>query len=397
MSDESPNSLGLSDEEFSKLPLPDTQQIDNSSKEPDIVEEPAAQEPKVQEEQEENTTQVEQEVETTEEQEKEEVNTELPEEVKPPEESKQFDDTQPEIEPEDDPNKESKEPKKESESIADVDYKAQYEALFAPLKANGKTMQVKSIDDARKLMQMGANYPLKMAAIKPKFKQLKLLEKNGIETDEDLAYLIDLKNKNPEAIKKLMKDSGLDPLSIDLEKDTEYKPNSYTVDDKEVELDAILDEIKGTDAYDTTIDAVGNKWDDSSRKVILDNPGILRVINDQVSSGIFEQITNAVNYEKSLGRLSGLSDLEAYKQVGDAIQAKGGFASQEPAKQPVIKAMSTPPVNKPSDDPKLKDRKRAASGVKNSAGPKSKKADFNPLAMSDEEFEKAVAGNPTFI
>jgi len=387
------NALGMSDEDFSKMVMPEEPPQERTAEsEPEaVIEEPATEQEQVIDDESEQEVKLEtEESDTIEEESTDSVDDTGSEDDQITDPV----DVDNKSEPEEDPS----DPEKKDTSPEDtIDYKAEYQALFAPLKANGKMMNVASIEDARKLMQMGANYPLKMAAIKPKFKQLKLLEKNGIETEEDLAYLIDLKNNNPKAINKLLKESKIDPLSIDLEKDTEYTPNSYTVDDKEVELDAVLDEIRATDTYETTIDTVGNKWDDSSRKMILEHPSILRIINDHVSSGVFEKITSELQYERSLGRLGDLSDLEAYKKIGDAIQARGGFTpeSTPAAAEAALKIQD--PVIKPSEDPKLKDRKRAASGVKTASKSKPKKLDFNPLAMSDEEFEKAVAGNPTFL
>lgn len=88
-----------------------------------------------------------------------------------------------------------------------VDYKTEYEKIMAPFKANGMDMQAKSVEDAIQLMQMGAGFHKKMAALKPAMRQMKLLEKHGLLDDEKLNYLIDLSNKNPEAIKQLLKDS----------------------------------------------------------------------------------------------------------------------------------------------------------------------------------------------
>jgi len=84
--------------------------------------------------------------------------------------------------------------------------------ITAPFRANGKDMQIDSVEDVRKLMQMGANYNKKMAAIKPNLKFIKMLENNDLLNEESISYLIDLQKKDPAAIKKLLKDSGTNPL-----------------------------------------------------------------------------------------------------------------------------------------------------------------------------------------
>ena len=271
-----------------------------------------------------------------------------------------------------------------------IDYEAAYKKLTTPFKANGRDIQVQSVDDAVALMQMGANYNKKMAALKPNLKLLKLLENNGLLSEEKLSFLIDLDKKNPEAISKLVKDSGVDPLDLDATKAGDYKPTRHTVDDRELELDAVLDEIQGTESYSKTIDVISNQWDGQSKNVIANSPQVLKVINSHVQSGIFDLIVKEVESEKMFGRLSGLSDIDAYRQVGDAIQARGGFdhlVSQGQRTQP--KTVVAPPKPKMGDEGKRREKKLAASSSQPVA-PAKDKPDFNPLALSDDEFSKVV-------
>lgn len=279
-------------------------------------------------------------------------------------------------------------PETAPEEGAEVDYKSEYEKVFAPFKANGRDITVKSAEDAISLMQMGANYNKKMAALKPNLKLLKMLEKNELLDEAKLSYLIDLDKKNPEAINKLVKDSGLDPMDFDAEKASDYKPKTYTVDEREMELDTVLGDLKDTPSYTRTLEVVGNKWDASSRQVVADAPQLLKVINGHITSGIYDIISAQVDQDRTFGRLDGLTDIEAYRKVGDAIQARGGFdhlgiqGKQAPPKGTIV----TPPKPK-VDSVELRDKKRAASSTKPAAA-KSEAKEFNPLAMSDEEFSK---------
>ena len=273
---------------------------------------------------------------------------------------------------------------------AAVDYAAVYKKLTAPFKANGREIQIKDVDDAISLMQMGANYNKKMAALKPNLKLMKLLENNGLLSEEKLSFLIDLDKKNPEAISKLIKDSGVDPLDLDAEKAGDYKPTVRKVDDRELELDAVLDEIQDTESYSRTLDVVSNQWDGASKNVIANAPQLLKVINSHVQSGVYDLIVKEIEREKMFGRLSGLSDIEAYRQVGDAIQARGGFdhlVSQGQQTQP--KPAVVQPKPKMGDEGKRREKRLAAS-TSQPAVPSKTPADFNPLALSDEEFSKVV-------
>jgi hypothetical protein len=212
-------------------------------------------------------------------------------------------------------------------------------------------------------------------------------------SEEKISFLIDLEKKNPEAINKLVKDSGIDPMDLSAEKASAYKQSTYTVDDREIELDTVLDELQGTPSYNRTLEIVSTKWDAASKSVIAGNPQLLRVINDHVSTGIYDRITKTVENERMFGRLVGVSDIEAYRQVGDALHARGEFnnlaqgSSQEQAK-PAAEKVVVQPKPKQVDNDKLKDKKRAASSTKSVVADSN--SDFNPLAMSDEEFAKHV-------
>jgi hypothetical protein len=270
-----------------------------------------------------------------------------------------------------------------------IDYEAEYKRLIAPFKANGREIQVKSAEDAIALMQMGANYNKKMAALKPNLKIMKLLENNGLMNEEKLSYLIDLDKKNPAAINKLVRESGIDLMDLDAEKAGEYRPKIHVVDDREIDLDTVLDEIQDTPTYARTLDVVSQKWDGASKQAISQTPQLLKVINAHIESGIYDLISKEVESERVFGRLNGLSDIEAYRHVGDAIQARGGFnhlanGQEKPqASAPVI----VEPKPKKVEDDRLKEKRRAASSTKPVA-PTAVIKDFNPLALSDEEFSK---------
>jgi len=279
----------------------------------------------------------------------------------------------------------------EEDSDADdspVDYEAEYKKILAPFKANGRDMQVDNVEEAIQLMQMGANYNKKMAALKPNLKTMKLLEQNGLLDEEKLSYLIDLDKKNPEAINKLLKDSGIDPLDLDADKADDYKPNTYSVDDREVELDEVLTELSSSQTYAQTIDLVSNKWDGKSKQIVAENPHLLKVIDSHMASGVYELVSKAVEREQMFGRLNGLSDLEAYRQVGEQLEKSGAFQQPAPTQKVVTKTKAS------KTNPELKSKKRAASSVKSSKSV-AKSEPTNVFALSDEDFEKEF--NDKFI
>ena len=282
----------------------------------------------------------------------------------------------------------------------EVDYKTEYEKLMKPFKANGRDIQVSSVDDAVALMQMGANYNKKMAALKPNMKLLKMLENNNLLSEDKISFLIDLEKRDPQAIAKLVKDSEIHPMDLDTEKAGEYRPKKYSVDDREIELDMVLEEIQNTPTFNQTLDVVGKKWDPASRQTVANSPQLLKIINDHVDRGIYDVISAEVERERIFGRLNGLSDIEAYRQVGDSIQARGGFdhlvqkrtdQGQQAAARPVV----VQPKPKMAENDKLREMRKAASTSKPAASSGKSVSDFNPLALSDEEFSKLV--QPKFL
>lgn len=287
----------------------------------------------------------------------------------------------------------SKKEEKSDKSDKPVDYQAEYQKLMTPFKANGKEMQVDSIDDARVLMQMGANYNKKMQQLKPALKVIKMLENNDLLDESKLSYLIDLDKKNPDAIKKLIKESGLDPLDIDTKDDVSYEPtDTYTVDDKEVELDSVLSELKESPVFSKTVDIISNKWDAPSKQALADNPGIIRLINEHVELGIYDKIASVVERERMMGRLTGLNDIQAYKQVGDAINDAGGFKNlSNTSNQDNASTEQKDTSNSAAEDNDRKSKKRSAKPAR-SGGKKTTEEKVNYLNMSDDEFEQLPPG-----
>jgi hypothetical protein len=106
-----------------------------------------------------------------------------------------------------------------------------------------------------------------------------------------------------------------------------------------------------------------------------------------METGIYDLIHKEVENEKLFGRLQGLSDIEAYRKVGDALQARGGFDHlAKGQRSPAVSKVIAPKPMQAQDD-RLKDKKRAAAPSKSAVSGQVTK-EFNPLALSDEEFSK---------
>lgn len=283
-------------------------------------------------------------------------------------------------ESEQEPEKDPTDPESDKEKDTNVsEAQATLDKIFQPFIANGKEIKIDNADDAIRLMQMGAGFNKKMAALKPHLKIVKMLENNGLLDESKLHHLIDISKKDPNAISKLLADSGIDPLNLNSGKD--YKPTTYTVDDTELELDDVLGDLKDSPHYKQTLEIIVDKWDKPSSKLLLDNPNVIRTLHDHMSSGIFDKVVAVVERERALGKLTGLSDLHAYKAVGDAMEEQGLFGTVQP-KQTKSNPVAT--VAAAKVDESLKSRKLAASPTKSSPGKKDH-GSFDPLKATDEE------------
>lgn len=388
---EQPDYLGLSDEEILKMGAPVAPVVKEAAEEQEEQEE-------VEEEGDENAETKNSEADSDDEDDADQAADEesVDGEGKDPKKEEKKEGSEKETKPKDEKVPEKKEEKAEKTEVKEekgpVNYEAEYKRLLAPFKANGREVQVNSVDDAITLMQMGANYNKKMAALKPNLKLMKLLENNGLLSEDKLSFLIELDKKSPEAINKLVKDSGLNPMDIDPDKASEYKPKLHTVDDREMALDGVLDEIQDTASYPRTLAIVSKEWDQASKQTIADHPQLLKLINEHVERGIYDLISKEVDSQRMLGRLNGMSDFEAYRQVGDAIQARGGFnhlgSSQGKTK---TENQEVEPKPKKAVDDKLKDKRRAAGSTRTAPSTSATQATFNPLALSDEDFAKQAA------
>jgi len=276
------------------------------------------------------------------------------------------------------------------EATSKVNYKEEFAKIMAPFKAAKREIKIDNISDARRLMQMGVDYSRKMEAMKPYQRVLKTLEKNNLLDIGRLNFLIDLDKKNPEAIKKFLKDSEIDPMDLSLEDDTNvYKPTDHMIGEQELALDDVLDDIRKTDTFDRTAQVISKEWDTASRRVLFEDPQIIRTLNDHMQSGIFDKIAEVMERERILGRLVGLSDLEAYKTVGDALQA--GNAFQPPPPIETSSNGNTPQLSQGSGSgsakaDELRNRRLAASPPKGAASAGKSKVDLSKL--SDEDIEK---------
>ena len=267
----------------------------------------------------------------------------------------------------------------EEEPKQDVDYSKFYKNVMKPFKANGKMITPESEDDVVHLMQMGANYVKKMATIKPALKVLSSLEKNNIDENE-LNYLIDLKNKNKDAVKKFMKESDIDWTEYDETEKVDYTPSNNLATDEEAMFNQTIKDIQDSPHFDTTKKIVTETWDKESKEKILKDPELLVRLHEEVELDRFDKVQSIVEKERVFGRLKGISDLDAYVQVVSKLaqEEKTPPATPEPPQEKKTVKPVNKTVNKKSAQPSPKKTKESSV----------KLTDDEILDMSDEAFLK---------
>lgn len=290
-----------------------------------------------------------------------------------------------------DEDKADKKDKPADDSKKDSEYEAFFKRVMAPFKANGKTIQLTSADEVIQLMQMGANYTKKMQSIQQNKKFLMMLENNGLLDENKLSFLIDLDKKDPEAVKKLLKDSKIDPSEIDTSEDAKYTGGAHAVTDQEAALASAIDELNSSPEGKATLQSVHSTWDAASKKVLYDDPRLLGIIHSQHENGIYAKIVAEMERRKVLGQVDvNAPFLQTYKTIGDEMNAKGAFGVVKPSAAPSKPAGGTPVAVKAAKTPAVKAAE--AAKVRAAASPRSAsqpaRSDVNVLAMSDDEFLK---------
>lgn len=278
------------------------------------------------------------------------------------------------------PEEEKKETKEDKpvEQVDSINYKAAYETIFKPFKANGKEITPRNLDDVVKLMQMGANYTKKMQTLAPVKRAYESLNKADIKED-DLNFLIDIHKGDVEAIKQLLQRHKIDPIDLDLESNS-YKANRKNIaSDEDVEFSDVLRDVDSS--LPKIQEILNNKWDEASKQKLVRDPKLLRALHEEIELGRFDEVQARVELEKTFGRYQGYSDLEAYIDVVTKMV-------NEQAKH-VTPTHTTKTEDKPKTTPtKIPDKSKAAPvrGKPKNQGAKMTVQDL--LSMSDDEFNK---------
>ena len=279
-----------------------------------------------------------------------------------------------------------------------VNFEAKYKEAMAPLKANGKTIEIQSMDELRQLASMGANFTRKMQDIAPHRKILAMLENNGLLDEAKLSFFIDLDKKNPEALKKLIKDSGVDPLDIDVSSEPAYQAGNHKVSDTEIAFRTVLEDLQSTSTGQETISVINSSWDQASKEELWKAPEIMATIQQQRENGIYDTISAEITRQAMLGKIPASTPfIQAYLTVGNELQTRGAFTNlNAPNGKGVQNAstQTTAPVNAPVATRVVVPKSQVTNGAAANAAASTRQTQkrvlpvVNLQSMSDDDFLK---------
>lgn len=280
-------------------------------------------------------------------------------------------------------------------------HKAFYEQVTATFKANGREFTITDPADVISLMQKGLNYNQKMAGIKPFYALIEVLKEHGLTDAASIGYLVDLKNKKPEAIAKLVQDSKIDTYDLNEEKANAYVPTQIDMSPQRQEIAAIEQEF-GDDADFSSVLTDVTTWDVNARAALQENPALIRMLIDHKKKGIYDQVmakvqhdiamgqpvTNILSYYDNTGRAMFAA---AQQNQGEAQAQQQAIQQQQHREPPVVKQIK-------QKQEKLEAAKKAASMTrttrKQAAESKPKYTEDDIFNMSAEELAKV---NPKYL
>lgn len=257
-----------------------------------------------------------------------------------------------------------------------------HKQITAPFKADGKDFTIRSAEDAIRLMQQGVNYSRRMQEIKPMKALNRTLVDHNLNTPEKLNFLIDLSKGDKAAITQLLKSHKIDPMDLDIEKDSGYQARNYQGSPQDNEFRDALDNAITTPEGQALVTHIQKDWDATSKARLREDPSVLGNLQQMKASGVYDKVVAELEYQKSIGYLTGVPFLQAFDQVGEAMKNAGVFnEAQKPA--PSANPLAPLQSGQNQDQP-------VASGARKSTT--TKKVETNPHLSSTPPTKQS--GNP---
>lgn len=225
-----------------------------------------------------------------------------------------------------------------------IDYKKQYEELLennktlqgfydevtSDFKANGTT--VKGFKDPKKFIQanqMAAGLSDKMRAFKPYRPFMSAIKEQGwLEDPSKFDMAVNLMKKDPEAIKQLIKDSGMDVMDADFD-NINYEGKSYVASAPEIVLDDMLANARNSGVETDMRQVLEGRWlEDGSLNELVSNPEdaqafVNHMVKDADGRSAYDDVQERIA-EKLITDYSGTfatkSSLQQYRDAAGELE-----------------------------------------------------------------------------
>lgn len=215
-----------------------------------------------------------------------------------------------------------------------------HKALTAPLKAAGHEFTLEDPNQIRELVSKGLDYTRKMQQISHLRGIGEILREHDMLDPEKLAYAVDLANHKPEAIARLIKESGVDTFELGDDVADSYQATPANIEGKakEVSVREIVEQYKDDENFNSVFNEA-RQWDNESQVTLVNNPEVLHLLAAHANNGVYKQVMAKVIQERAI---TGTTEpiLQHYNRVGQAMFAaeNDGGNAQAPQKQAPAKA-----------------------------------------------------------
>jgi hypothetical protein len=278
----------------------------------------------------------------------------------------------------------------DSEEEEKTDYKSYWDSVTNITGYGGVKIKIDKPEDAITLIQKGLNYTKKMQEIKPSKQIIDTLADNDLLDHDKINLAIDIMKGNKEAIAKHLKDLNIDGLEINTE-EANYNPSNYFMSEADYNNSEVIKELS-KDTHGSEVLKAVSLWDEQSRKELSNNfERDLTMLAEHKRTGQFDAVMGDIQLHKSLGKLSGVSDAQAYvhfytQRFGNQQTAQQATTTQNKVETKQTEATQTKSNPKVTNTDKVN---RLATTKKGSVKtPKKNVNDLLAEAQSDEEFDK---------
>ena len=247
----------------------------------------------------------------------------------------------------------SEESNDESDNTSsEPNYKEFYEQVaLAKFTANGKEVEgFKDPADLIRAQQMLHGYSDKMKVFKEYKPFLKALEERKLTTDADKFNLaMSIVDGDPEAIKKVLKEKGIDPLELDLE-DIKYTEKNTLPSQAQLLIEDTYEQAENLGVGDKFTKVINKDWDIKSLQELVTNNAVRADLLQHLSDGTYDIVSNEIKKMELLdatGVLNGMTSIDKYRLATERIYKQN-------QKVPTVQASTKVTVDKIAEAEKTK-------------------------------------------